>query len=72
MRILDISWMLKDRMNFVNFTGTLDEASNDDIYETEFISALLKEFWDQNFDIILWKCFIPWCGYAFCAMFFFV
>ena len=71
-RILDISWMLKDRMNFVNFTETLNQASNDDIYETQFISALLMEFWDQNYSIIFWKCFIPWCGYALCAMGFFV
>lgn len=70
-QILDISWMLRDRKNFVLFTGTLDEA-DESIYETEFIKVLLEQFWADNSWLIIIKGFIPWCVYAICAMGYFV
>ena len=72
MRLLDLNWLLADRKNFIHFVGTLDDASNDQIFNTELISTLLDNFWEENFSKILYKCLLPWAGYAFCVMWFFV
>ena len=71
-RLLDLSWLLADRKNFIHFVGTLKDASNDQIFTTELISTLLDNFWEENFSKILWKCLLPWTGYAFAIMWFFV
>lgn len=72
MRLLDLSWLLSDRKNFIHFVSTLESASNDQIYNTELISTLLDNFWEENYEKILWKCLIPWVIYAFTTMWFFV
>lgn len=71
-RLLNLSWLLADRKNFINFVGTLDDAQNDQIFTTELINTLLDNFWEENFDKILMKCLLPWVAYAFCVMWFFV
>ena len=71
-RLLDLTWLLSDRRNFINFVGTLEDASSDQIYNTELLSTLLDNFWEENFTTILNYCLLPWALYAFTTMWFFV
>jgi len=70
--MLDLSWMLGNGKNFVHFTKTLEDSSSEAIYETEFIDILVEEFWNENYEKILYRCLIPWFSYAFLAQTYFI
>ena len=46
-RMVDLSWMLADRKNFVTFMEELSQATNDEIYTTDLIRTFLAEFWEE-------------------------
>ena len=71
MRLLDLTWLLANCKNFVNFVNILGDSSSEQIYTTELISTLLDEFWEENYKKILWKCLVPWVVYAGCTLSFF-
>ena len=70
-RILDLSWMLRGKKDFVEFVKILGESGNEQIYTTELVNTLLDEFWMDNYYKILYRCMFPWMIYAVCALFFF-
>ena len=66
--MLNLSWLLNNRKNFVNFVTILGETSSNQIYETELISTLLSEFWEENYTKILTRCLLPWLAYGLCLL----
>lgn len=68
LRVLDLDWMFRDKMNFVNFVQEVTESSNEAIYNTELINILLEEFWDENYYKIFYKCFLPFMAYLVCTV----
>lgn len=69
--MLPLNWLLSERKNFVDFVGILGDASSNQIYDTELISTLLDEFWNENYMKILTRALLPWLAYAVSVLFFF-
>ena len=43
-----VDWIIKNRRNFLEFSRVLKESKNPRIYQTEFIHALVDEFWESD------------------------
>ena len=70
--MVNIDWLLANRRGFVNFVRILKGQKSEKIYQTELLEILLEEFWDANFDKILWRILVPWACYMLCTMYFYM
>ena len=61
--MLNIGWLTANRKTFVDFVKTLRKSKTDKIYSTEIIEVLLNEFWEENYQIILYYLMTPWAVY---------
>ena len=48
-RLMDLSWMLRDPMRFLRLTKILSATENDSIFVTQFVKQVLDQFWDKYF-----------------------
>ena len=70
-RSFNIDWLLNDRKNFLQFSVVLAKCKTQQIYQTDFMTVLVEEFWAENFDQIFKLCFMPWLFYMICTLYFF-
>ena len=49
-RMFDLRWMRSNKTGFLHLTEILNKANNDLIFNTPFVTHLLDQFWDANFD----------------------
>jgi len=68
--MIDISWLLASKKSFVDFAKTLHDLNVKNLYESESIKALTKEFWQENFNKIVGQAFFPSALYMLLSMFF--
>mmetsp|Transcript_24220 Transcript_24220/g.32474 ORF Transcript_24220/g.32474 Transcript_24220/m.32474 type:complete len:122 (-) Transcript_24220:131-496(-) len=61
--MLNIDWLTADGNTFVDFVKILRKSSSDKIYQTDLLDVLLNEFWQENFDKILYGLLVPWFVY---------
>ena len=66
-----VDWAVRNRRNFLEFSRILKECKNPRIYQTDFIHALVDEFWEKNQSKLKFRFFTPWLSYMICAFFFF-
>ena len=66
-----VGWILKNRKNFLEFSRVLKECKNPQIYQTEFIHALVDEFWESNQETLFKWFFYPWLSYMLSSFYFF-
>ena len=48
-KVLNLNWLFSGGKNFRTFVKIMNEATNDDVFESELVVNLLTEFWDENF-----------------------
>ena len=70
--MLNISWLTADGMTFVDFVKKLKNTSSDKIYQTDLLEILLNEFWQENFDTILFYLLVPWAVYMLCMTYYYM
>ena len=46
--MFSVDWIIRSRKNFLEFSRILRECKNPRIYQTDFIHALVDEFWREN------------------------
>ena len=66
-----VDWVSRNRKNFLEFSRVLKECKNPRIYQTDFIHALVDEFWKTNQDKLKQKFFYPWLTYMVCSFYYF-
>ena len=64
---MDLSWFYADRKNFVAFVPYLQGVPSS-VYNSEFVSCLLDQNWQDLRDEIKLKFFLPYLIYAFSSI----
>ena len=57
--MIDLTWLFANKLNFVDFVKIVTKTENLQLYQSQFVEALIVEFWNENFDKIFWRCFVP-------------
>ena len=57
--MIDLTWLYANNLNFVDFVNIVTQTENLQLYQSQFVEALIVEFWNENFDKIFWRCFVP-------------
>ena len=70
-RIMDVSWISRDALGFLDLAYVLEDFERDTLFQTDFMQALTHEYWYGYLKKILWRCFLPWCLYSICSMMYF-
>ena len=71
MRIMDIRWLLHDRMGFLDFAPIFETYERDNLFQTKFMQALTNEYWMENLKKIIKSAFIPWVIYSALSLMYF-
>lgn len=61
-KMIDIDWIMKDKMRFLGITQILDQSPNYSVYVSDFVVQLLNEFWKENFTKIRNTQLYPYVG----------
>ena len=69
--MFSVDWIIRNRQNFLEFSRILRECKNPRIYQTDFIHALVDEFWRENQENLQLKFFAPWLSYMICTFYLF-
>ena len=48
-----VDWVTRSKQNFLDFSRVLKECNNPRIYQTDFIHALVDEFWTKHQEKLL-------------------
>ena len=70
-RIMDIRWILRDGLGFLDFVPILEDFERDNLFQSDFMLSLAHEYWMGYLRKILMRCFMPWCLYSIFSLMYF-
>ena len=61
--MMDLTWLFAKENDFIDFVGVVNKSENLLIYQSDFITALVSEFWDEHYMKLFWRVFVPHIAY---------
>ena len=79
-KFMHIGWLMtmtgeaseREPKNFLSLVKILNEVSNKDILQTNFVDSLIENYWEIYKDKIMKTQFIPFCIYLVSILFWFM
>ena len=69
--MMNITWLLRGRDDFLKFVPILDSCKLDKLYQTDFMRSLTHEYWTQYQRQILYGPLISWALYSMLCLIYF-
>ena len=70
-KIMDIRWIIKGGMDFLDFLPILEKFKRDNLFQTEFMKSLTNEYWMDYLKKIILRTLIPWIAYSVLSLVYF-
>ena len=67
-RMLHLNWLFSGHLAFPDIVRVLIKSNNNAVFESELVSNLLTEFWDENFKKLFWYLVMPFTVYLIFAL----
>ena len=58
-RVMDLNWLFANGSSFIEFVELIIETESLLILQSDFITALVEEFWEEIDRKLFWRIFIP-------------
>ena len=68
---MDLSWLFRNKKDFLDFVQVLNEFDRDRLFQTIYVQALTDEFWMKNLKKIMLRTFLPWVIYSILSVVYF-